>query len=85
MRWKQHCKLMSYIIEEHNKQLEKILPDKIVSGHDLMHCLGLPEGPLIGQLMTVINEAQASGEVSNRNEALALAKEELNRKLNVTG
>jgi poly(A) polymerase len=85
MRWKQQCKLMSYIIKEHNRQLEKILPDKIVSGHDLMHCLGLPEGPLIGQLMMVINEAQASGEVSNKNEALALAKEELNRKLNVTG
>jgi poly(A) polymerase len=83
--WKQQCKLMSYIIGEHNRQLEKILPDKIVSGHDLMHSLGLPEGPLIGQLITVINEAQASGEISNKNEALALAKEELNRKLNVTG
>jgi hypothetical protein len=36
--------------------------------------LGLPEGPEVGRLLEAIREAQAAGEVTTREEALALAR-----------
>jgi poly(A) polymerase/tRNA nucleotidyltransferase (CCA-adding enzyme) len=32
--------------------------------------LGIPEGPEIGRLLAALREAQAAGEVENREEAL---------------
>jgi hypothetical protein len=36
--------------------------------------MGVPEGPQIGRLLEAIREAQAAGEVTTREEALALAR-----------
>ncbi|MCS7178915.1 MAG: HD domain-containing protein [Anaerolineae bacterium] len=51
-----------------------IAPPPLVNGHDLMAELGLPEGPEVGRLLEAIREAQAAGEVTTREEALALAR-----------
>jgi hypothetical protein len=47
----------------------------LITGRDLMAELGLEEGPVIGRLLAGVREAQASGEVATREEALALAGE----------
>jgi poly(A) polymerase len=75
--WKKHCQLINYILEEHDKQQAKILPVKLIDGHDIMDTLGLAPGPLVGKLLAIINEAHASGELSTREEALALIRREL--------
>ncbi len=75
--WKRHCQLMNYILTEHDKQQAKILPPKLVNGHDLINIFGLTPGPLIGELLAIVHEAQASGELSAREEALALVQKEL--------
>jgi putative nucleotidyltransferase with HDIG domain len=49
----------------------------LVDGHGLMRELELKPGPLIGQLLREIAEAQAAGEVKTREEALALAQGKL--------
>lgn len=49
-------------------------PPPLLNGHDLMRELGLPEGPEVGQLLEAIREAQAAGEVTTREEAIALAR-----------
>ncbi len=46
----------------------------LVSGSDLMRELGLREGPQVGKLLEAIREAQAEGEVTTPEEALALAR-----------
>ncbi len=46
----------------------------LVDGHTLMQELGLPAGPQIGTLLEAIREAQAAGEVTDRESALALAR-----------
>ena len=51
-----------------------VAPPPLVKGRDLMTELGLPEGPEVGRLLEVIREAQAAGEVTTREEALALAR-----------
>lgn len=46
----------------------------LVSGTDLIHALGLRPGPQIGDLLAHIREAQAAGEISTSEDALALAR-----------
>ena len=75
--WKQHCHLMNYILAEHANQQAKILPMKLLNGHDIMRLFRLEPGPRIGSLLAMVREAHASGEVSTREEALALVENEL--------
>jgi poly(A) polymerase len=75
--WGKHCQLINYILAEHNKQQAKILPVKLIDGHDIMDTFGLASGPLVGKLLAMVNEAHASGELNTREEALALVRREL--------
>jgi len=75
--WRNHCQLINYILAEHDKQQAKILPVKLIDGHDIMDAFGLAPGPSIGKLLAMVNEAYASGELSTREEALALVQSEL--------
>jgi poly(A) polymerase len=75
--WQRHCRLMSYILEEHNKQQDEILPVKLIDGDDIMGAFGMAPGPQIGRLLAMVSEAHASGELSTREEALALVQRKL--------
>ena len=75
--WKRHCQVINHILAEHDKQQTKILPVKLIDGHDLMDIFGLTPGPLVGELLATVNESHASGELSTREEALALVRREL--------
>jgi hypothetical protein len=60
-----------------DKQQAKILPVKLIDGHDIMNNFDLSPGPLIGKLLAIVNEAHASDELSTKEEALALVRKEL--------
>jgi poly(A) polymerase len=75
--WGRHCQVINYILAEHDKQQTKILPVKLIDGHDLMDIFGLTPGPVVGELLATVNEAHATGELSTREEALALVRREL--------
>jgi hypothetical protein len=60
-------------------QEEAAPPPRLITGHDLMDALGLTPGPLVGRLLEAVQEAQAAGEVTTREQALALARQELER------
>jgi tRNA nucleotidyltransferase/poly(A) polymerase len=53
---------------------ESVSPPRLVDGHDLMRELALEPGPAVGELLEAIREAQASGEVATRAEALEYAR-----------
>ncbi len=53
-------------------QMRKLEP--LLRGDDLIRDLGLAPGPVIGQLLEQVREARSSGEISTREEALALAR-----------
>ncbi|MGD1950886.1 MAG: CCA tRNA nucleotidyltransferase [Leptolyngbyaceae cyanobacterium] len=50
-------------------------PVPLVSGKDLMRILKLKSGPQIGQLLSAIEKAQATGELTTADEALFWAKD----------
>ena len=66
--------LLTHYFERYD---ETVAPPSLVTGHDLMAELGLEPGPEIGRLLEALREAQAAGEVETREEALALARQNL--------
>src|SRR4030042_1082467 len=75
--WQQHNQLIGYILAEHVKQEAEVLPVRLIDGHDLMDIFDLRPGRLIGELLTEVREAQVAGELSTREEAIALGRKEL--------
>jgi poly(A) polymerase len=53
---------------------ETVKPPPLVNGRDLMGYLDLPQGPEIGHILSLIEENQAAGEITTREEALLFAK-----------
>jgi poly(A) polymerase len=47
---------------------------RLVTGKDLIDALGIPPGPTVGRLLNLLEEARVEGRVSNRSEALLLAR-----------
>ncbi len=60
---------------DHNQ--ESVAPPLLVSGYDLMDALSLQPGPEVGRLLGLIREAQVAGQVRDREQALALAHDEV--------
>lgn len=60
-----------------NKKSEIIDPPRFLSGNELKEQFALLEGPIIGMLLEKISEEQAAGNIKNRSEALAYAKDAL--------
>lgn len=80
VEWQQHNRLVNYILAERLKQETKVLPVKLIDGHDLMCIFNLKPGRLIGELLAEVCEAQTAGEISTREEAIALVRKELEKR-----
>lgn len=66
------------LLEAYFSQREQVVePPPLLSGRDLIEQFNLHEGRLIGRLLNRLKEAQAVGQVSNRQEALAFVEAEL--------
>jgi poly(A) polymerase len=78
--WKQHNLLISFVLAEHSKQETKVLPVKLIDGHDLMDIFGLKPGPLLGELLAEVREAQAAEEISTKDEALEMIRKTLEKR-----
>ncbi len=75
--WQEHAQMVEYVLAQHLEQERLVVPAKLVSGHDLINIFGLSPGPKIGEALEAVHEAQASGEVATREEALAYIRERL--------
>jgi len=45
---------------------------RLLTGNDLQQIFGLPQGPLIGQILDAIEEAQVEGKINNKQQAISL-------------
>jgi len=70
--WQRHAEQVGYVLSQHFREASVTHPPKLVDGHDLMSHFGLKPGPALGQLLEMVREAQAAGEVATREEALSL-------------
>jgi len=75
--WERHLGVVRLLLTQYVRERERILPPQLVSAEELMRRLKLEPGPLIGQLLEQIAEAQAEGFVQSKEEALWLAEEKV--------
>jgi hypothetical protein len=57
------------------RHAERVAPPPLLGGRDLLREFGLQPGPHIGELLEIVQEAQACGQVRSREEALALVRD----------
>ena len=72
-QWAEHARIMTHILHLGTQQITTSAVEKLVTGRDLMENLNIESGPMIGYLLNIIEEARAAGEISNKEQALALA------------
>lgn len=72
--WRNHVAYVGYLLARRYAEQEAVAPRRLLSGHDIMAALGIGPGPEVGRLLSALEEAQAAGEVADRESALALAR-----------
>jgi hypothetical protein len=73
--WTRHLSVVRLLLTSYIRERSKILPPRLVRADELMSRLKLQPGPLVGQLLEMIAEAQTDGLIHSREEALLLARE----------
>ena len=77
--WRFHCRRLAQTLERTTALAEPQGPPRLVDGHDLVKLFGLQPGPDFRPLLEAVREAQATGEVNSREEAMALLERTLGR------
>jgi hypothetical protein len=72
--WREHARVVEYVLTQRLQEESIAHPPKLIDGHDIINLSGLSPGPKVGEILEVVREAQASGEVATRPEALSLIK-----------
>lgn len=79
--WGEHLEVVRLLLAAWWEHPEKqVRPPALINGNDLRQHLSVPAGPLIGELLEKIREAQAEGRVNSAEQALALAKSLFDKK-----
>ena len=69
-----HIQVAGWLISLRLHSPDRVVPKKLVDGHDVMKILGMPPGPEIGRVLQEVREAQADGRVSTRPQAMQWLK-----------
>lgn len=77
-QWQAHTQMTAYVLDKRFEEETLTRPPKIIDGHDLIEVFGLESGPEIGRLLDALQEAQAAGEISDREQALDYIRHLLN-------
>ncbi len=72
------CRILLQAWWEHPSEV--VDPPRLVNGDDLLQVFHLQPGPALGELLAAIREAQAGGEINDRQQALDFAAGWLGRK-----
>ena len=77
VEFKKQERILKEIITRYYEQKKEKPAPRLVDGHILMKHLGIEPGPIIGRLLSIVAEAQAMGEITTKQQAIALAKDKL--------
>ena len=75
--WQEHSQIVKYVLAQRFQEKTVTVPPKLISGNDLISIFGMRPGPRMGELLEAVREAQASGELATREEALSYIREHL--------
>jgi poly(A) polymerase len=77
--WERHLAVVRLLLTRYIRERASILPPQLISPEELMRRLKLEPGPLVGQLLETIAEAQADGTIHSKEEAIWLAEEQVKK------
>ncbi|MEJ2208650.1 MAG: HD domain-containing protein [Anaerolineae bacterium] len=77
--WPPLVALSARMLGDYWQRRQRVTPEPLVSGHDLLRTFDLEPGPHIGDLLEAVREAQVAGEVHTREQALALVRRRLDQ------
>jgi len=77
--WRHHANIVAYVLSE-SARTASVVPIALLNGHDLQCELGLKPGVKLGQILDELREAQATGEITSKEEARKYAARLLNDK-----
>jgi len=72
--WSRHVAYMNSLLVRSMEEEGIVDPPRLLTGNDVMRELGMPAGPAIGKLLEALREAQAAGDVNDREAALAFVR-----------
>ncbi len=75
--WARHCEMIGYTLQMGLERGSPQVIPKLLDGHDIMQTFGLSPGPRVGCLLRLVEEAQAAGEITNKEDALALVRDNI--------
>ena len=79
-KWIHMVDVIRILLEAWWEQPDEIIsPPILLNGNDLMLNFNIDPGPQVGELLELIREAQAAGELHDRAQALAFAHDKLNQ------
>ena len=62
------------LLEKFAESKEKVFIPPFLSGNEIMQMLNIPRGPKVGAVVKSLREAQISGEINSREEAISFVK-----------
>jgi putative nucleotidyltransferase with HDIG domain len=77
--WWHHLATVRLLLQRYIRERESIIPPRLLQANEMIQRLNLQPGPMIGQLLESIAEAQADGIVQSKEDALWFAEEQLKR------
>ncbi len=83
--WQRHLGVVRLLLTRYIRERETILPPRLVSPEELMRRLKLEPGPIVGQLLDLVAEAQAEGTIHSKEEAIWFAEEHLPAPTRISG
>jgi poly(A) polymerase len=79
--WQREVDICRILLESWWEQPEVVIsPPKLISGSEIVKLFHVKPGPIIGRLLDSLQEAQAMGTITNREEALDYARQWLQRR-----
>ncbi len=75
--WRQCAQLIGYVLSQREKEESIVAPPKLIDGHDLINIFRMEPSRQIGELLEMVRESQAAGEITTREEALAFVRARL--------
>ena len=73
--WQRHLATVRLLLTRYIRERARILPPRLLQTDELIRRFHLTPGPLIGQLLEQIAEAQAEGRVNSKEDALWLVED----------
>jgi len=70
LQWQEHTQMTGYVLDRRFEEESLSKSPILIDGHDVMKATGLSPGHDVGELLEAMREAQAAGEVTDRQQAL---------------